>query len=118
MEDEDEQDLPNGPADFFRMLIGSAIDARKRLDETVDKLSAPAVNVRLPVALIARLVESVRCECDMCLGTLLWAKSIDTSKLDDQLRRLIEMSIASAELRLLIDRQQEEYRKIYGHRAQ
>jgi len=54
----------------------------------------------------------------MCLGTLMWAKTIDTSKLDDQLRRLIEMSIASAELRLLVDKQKEEYRKIYGHRAQ
>jgi len=115
---EDEQDLPNGAAEFFRLLLGNAIDVRKRLNETADKLSAPAVNVRLPVALIARLVESVGCECDMCLGTLMWAKTIDTSTLDDQLRRLIEMSIASAELRLLVDRQKEEYRRIYGHRAQ
>ena len=115
---EDEQDLPNGPADFFRMLLGSAIDARKRLDEVVDKVSSPAVNVRLPVALIARLVDSVGCECDMCIGTLMWAKSIDTSKLDEQLRRLIELSIASAEIRLLAEKQKEEYRKIYGHRAQ
>jgi len=112
------EDLPSGAAEFFRLLLGNAIDARKRLDATVDKLSAPAVNVRLPLALVARLVESVGCECDMCLGTLMWAKTIDTSKLDDQLRRLIEMSIASAELRLLVDKQKEEYRKIYGHRAQ
>lgn len=118
MEDEQREPPPEGAAAFLLMLLGNAIEARKRLDEAYDAFSSPAVNVRLPVALIARLVDSVGCECDMCLGTLVWAKSIDTSKLDDQLRRLIEMSIANAELRLLSDRQKEEYRKIYGHKAQ
>lgn len=116
---EDEQDLPpEGAAAFFLTLLGKTIESQKRMAEAWDKFSSPAINVRLPVALVARLVDSVGCECDMCIGTLMWAKSIDTSKLDDQLRRLLELSIVSAEMRLLADKQKDEYKRIYGHRAQ
>ncbi len=93
-------------------------DAKKKFDETIDKVSAPTIDVRFPLVLITRMIDNVVCECDMCLGTLMWAKSIDTSKLDEQLRRLIELSIANAELRLLSNKLVNEYKRIYGHNPQ
>jgi len=114
--DDGQQEQPlDGPAAFLFMLLGNAADARKKLDEVLDKVSAPTVDVRLPMAFITRMVDNVACECDMCIGTLMWAKSINTSKLDDQLQRLLELSIANAEIRLLSRKQSAEYKRIYGH---
>lgn len=117
MEDEQQEPL-DGPAAFLFKLLGNAVDARRKFDEVIDKISTPTVDVRFPLALITRMIDNVACECDMCLGTLMWAKSIDTSKLDDQLRRMLELSITNAEMRLLADKQVEEYKRIYGHKPQ
>lgn len=117
MED-DQQDQPlEGAAAFLFMLLGNAAEARKKYNDAMEKFASPAVNVRLPMALIARLVDGVGCECDMCLGILMWAKSIDTSNLDDQLKRVLIIAIANAESRLLSEKQKAEYTRIYGHKS-
>ena len=113
----DEQPPEGGPAAFFFMLLGREAERRKKLDQAMDKFSAPAVNVRLPMLLIVRLVDGVACQCDMCIGTLMWAKSIDKRQLDDELRRVLEMAILNAEMRLMSEKQKEEYSRLYGHKA-
>lgn len=106
-----------GVTAFLLMLLGSAAEKRERLSATMDRFSAPVVSVRLPILLVVRLVDGVTCPCDMCIGTLMWAKSIDKTQIDDDLRRVLDMSILNAEMRLLSDKQQEEYSQLYGHKS-
>ena len=80
-----------------------------------EDLMSPTLNVRVSMSIVCKMLDTVVCPCDQCEGTIAFAKSIDTSALRDECKRILEMAITAAECRISFAKQQEAYKELYGH---
>lgn len=103
------------PEAFLLSLLHRSMRAKEKSAEINEKATSPSLTVKIPLAIVHKMVDQVTCNCDMCLGVYIWAKSIDMSPLDDEMRAIFRLSLVAAESRLIHDRLSTEYRKTYQH---
>lgn len=107
---------PENPGDFLKGMFERVILERRNTAKTIEKMTTPSVTAKIPLSIVCRMVDQVVCECDMCIGVYTWAKSLDTTGIDDELKAILRLSIAAAESRLINDQLTTEYHKTFNHK--
>ncbi len=116
MSDNEGMPAPNNPGDFLRSMIEQSMRDRQKANETYEKMSTPSVTAKIPLSIACQMVDQVVCQCEMCVGVYNWAKSLDTTGIDDEMKALLQLSIAAAESRLIQDQLESEYKRIFNHK--
>ncbi len=111
---EEENEIPQ-PEVFLLSLLHRSMRAQEKNAEINEKASSPSLTVKIPLAIVHKMVDQVTCNCDMCLGVYAWAKSIDITPLDAEMKAIFRLSLVAAESRLIHERLSTEYRKTYQH---
>lgn len=106
---------PEDPGNFLSKMFQQVIHERQKTAETLEKMASPSVTAKIPLSIVCRMVDQVACQCDMCIGVYTWAKSLDTTGVDDDLKAILRLSIAAAESRLIHDQLSTEYRRVFNH---
>lgn len=106
---------PSGPEDFLMNLIRNSMEKNRKAEEIREKASIPSLTVKIPLTIVHKMLDEVTCNCDVCLGIYTWAKSIDISPLDEQMKAIFKLSLVAAESRLIHERLSTEYKNTYQH---
>jgi len=117
MSEEENTPQPDGPAEFLLGLISKSMQAHQKDKDMRERATSPSLTVRIPLAIVHKMLDQVTCNCEMCLGIYAWANSINTSELDEELQAIFRLSVVAAESRLLHERLSTAYRKTFQHEA-